>query len=124
MHVWRILFAMLMGIAVAFALKGCKKEPEGVRRFELNKWKAAVEEDQVSVRRKMLVDLMNRYRLEGMTREDVVQLLGPPERSGDGPEGHLSYVIGLEEGSVALDHEWLYLKMHNSKVNRISVVPD
>jgi outer membrane protein assembly factor BamE (lipoprotein component of BamABCDE complex) len=47
--------------------------------FDQNEWKTADTHDPNSVRGQMVRALARNFRLEGMTRQELLDLLGPPE---------------------------------------------
>jgi hypothetical protein len=65
-----------------------------------------------TARSQMIDDLLNRYRFDGWTRQQVIDLLGPPTDSWSGFEQwDLIYVLGLERGGAfSLDDEALGFK--------------
>lgn len=70
----------------------------------------------------MVDDLMSSGRLIGLTNNQVVELLGPPEDKGF-PFGvsncDIYYYLGPERGFIRIDSEWLYLKFGpDGKVSR------
>ncbi len=75
-------------------------------------WKATQAEGYRTVRSKMIEDLLKRYKFDGWTREQVVDLLGQPNEPGDGfDQWDMIYVLGLERGGAfSLDWEALGFK--------------
>ena len=64
-------------------------------------------------------------RLSGMSRSDVVALLGAPAET-DKFRGHsFLYVLGPERGLFSIDYEWLAVDLDSSgKVSAVTVVRD
>lgn len=61
----------------------------------------------------MVDDLMASGRLHGLTSNQVIELLGPPEPAGfpAGAAGSdIHYYLGPERGFFRIDSEWLFLK--------------
>jgi hypothetical protein len=86
------------------------------RSFDAEAWRTqqSTEHDPLWPPRLCMVDnLMNSERLLGMNRDEVVELLGPPEPIGF-PAGAAScdmhYYLGPERGFFRIDSEWLFLK--------------
>ena len=87
---------------------------EGVSRltesFDSASWKTSLTSDSLDpIRLRMVDDLLHRHRLRGMTREEVVSLLGtPPETNYSNYfRGYdLVYWLGSEGGYLSLNSEW------------------
>jgi hypothetical protein len=70
----------------------------------------------------MVDNLMSSKRLDGLSRIQVIELLGPPH-SKDFPGGaaqcDIHYYLGPERGFIRIDSEWLFIKFDNDeKVQR------
>ncbi len=64
-------------------------------------------------------------RLKGMTRSEVVSLLGVPTSTDKFRDHGLIYVLGPERGVVQIDYEWLAIDFDSSGVvSRVAVVTD
>src|SRR5690554_6929834 len=72
--------------------------------FSTERWIAP---DTDSQRKQMLESLLSEHHLVGMTKEEVVALLGPPDRENRFGHGDLNYVLGPEEGFISIDMDWL-----------------
>ena len=59
----------------------------------------------------MADDLVNRQQLVGLTRQEVVALLGEPPKTEYFQEFDLVYYLGPERGFMGIDSEWLVLKL-------------
>ena len=58
----------------------------------------------------MADDLVNRKMLNGLTRSEVVALLGEPPKTEYFKEYDLVYLLGQERSILPIDNEWLVLK--------------
>ncbi len=78
----------------------------------------------------MVDDLISSQKLEGLTRQQVIALLGEPEEFnlfdfGDPPERCIIYYLGPERGLIRIDSEWLHITFkENGKVDRYLTVKD
>jgi hypothetical protein len=64
-------------------------------------------------------------RLEGMTRAEVIALLGEPTDTEKFKERGLIYVLGPERGFIRIDYEWLAIDFDSSgRVSNVAVVSD
>jgi outer membrane protein assembly factor BamE (lipoprotein component of BamABCDE complex) len=64
-------------------------------------------------------------RLLGMTREQVVALLGPPPATNYFSEWDLVYQLGLQRSFIAIDSEWLVIRLgSNGRVQEARIVVD
>lgn len=88
--------------------------PLAPRTFDQAVWKDA---ERHSERSAMQKDLTRSHKLEGMTREQAVELLGSPEKES---QDSLSWDMGRQAG--ARTHNFLELKMKNGTVESYSVV--
>jgi outer membrane protein assembly factor BamE (lipoprotein component of BamABCDE complex) len=72
----------------------------------------------------MVDDLLHRHRLRGMTREEVVSLLGTPPETNYFPDYDLVYWLGSERGYFSLGSEWwLAIKFGgNGRVSKTALV--
>jgi len=70
------LFSIVLLIIIGFALKGRFTHEE----FSSEKWKNWEEsEAEWSLRWDMMNSLRNNYELTGMTKDEIIELLGEPE---------------------------------------------
>jgi hypothetical protein len=65
-------------------------------RFEKTRWLQAREEESWGVRSAMAKDLINRNALIGQTRDQVIALLGEPEKYSDASPHQLYYLVREE----------------------------
>ncbi len=71
-------------------------------------------EDNYSYRDEMLDDLVYNVKLKGLTKQQVIAMLGEPERTND---GHLYYeVLSEEVGSFPLHKKFLVIKLDKNNV--------
>lgn len=77
------------------------------RTFDAIAWKQARSSD-VSQRLRMAENLLARYELRGMSRAQVIELLGKPDGEDD---SILVYLLGPERYGFGVDSEWLSLRL-------------
>jgi len=75
---------------------------------------------KLAVRGCMVDDLLDRHELRGMTRAQVIELIGEPDATRDLPEYDLVYWLGPERGLIGTDSEYLVMKV--DKANRVTSV--
>ena len=63
-----------------------------------------------SVRLQMADDLIRTHRLDGMTRGEVIALLGAPPKTPYFNDYEVVYLLGPERGVMRIDSEWLVVK--------------
>jgi outer membrane protein assembly factor BamE (lipoprotein component of BamABCDE complex) len=65
----------------------------------------------------MVDDLLNRYNLVGMSRAQIVDLLGSsnPKESKQSSSEYI-YYLGRERGFISIDDEWLDIKFQGDLV--------
>ena len=91
--------------------------------FDSNKWKTAANEEK-PVRLRMVDDLLSRYKLQGMSREDIEQLLGKPPPTNYFREYEYVYWLGPERGFISIDSEWLCLKFSKDIATEVRICRD
>jgi hypothetical protein len=90
-------------------------------RFDRAKWLAA--DPSSRTRAYMVDDLVARYPMRRKTRNQIVNLLGPPTPTTLWPERELAYALG-PPGGIGTDHEWLLFDLNvDSFVLDYEVVP-
>ncbi len=76
-------------------------------------------------RLRMVDDLLRRHRLDGMTRQQVVALIGEPDQTGYFSNWDMVYWLGPERGGFRIDSEWLVLRLDSQqKVTEHRIVRD
>jgi outer membrane protein assembly factor BamE (lipoprotein component of BamABCDE complex) len=93
------------------------------RHFDRALWRNSA--TPASVRLRMADDLVNSQKLVGLTRQQVVELLGEPPKTEYFKEFDLVYYLGAERGFISIDSEWLVLKLGpDGQVKRASIARD
>lgn len=95
--------------------------------FNSKVWKDAPLKDSSDsyVRQKMVDDLLLRYKLVGMKRTELEQLLGQPDNSGYVENyNSYSYILGPERGIFGIDYEYLSIKFKGGKVIAAEIFTD
>jgi hypothetical protein len=95
--------------------------------FDSVAWKtrAADAGHQWPTRLRMVDDLLKQRRLDRLTREQVVELLGPVDQTARWREWDLVYYLGPERSPLAIDSEWLVIRLDaGRKVSTFQVVRD
>ena len=99
-----LLFALVLG--------GCSLSGE---RFDSEQWKAgAAERNTVGTRWTMVKDLQRRHSLVGMSRPEVLDLLGDSDSTSKFADYDFVYWLGAERGFVSIDSEWLVLRLDSA----------
>lgn len=128
-----IAFLAALGSAVPVLMLGLTTvdpaEPEPVAQptFESTAWRrAATSEGRLTVRSEMVEDLLQRYKLRGWAKDQVIELLGPPDwrpptmRSFD-----MVYRLGIRPDDWALNDEYLYFHFdHKNRVTEFGTTVD
>ena len=91
------------------------------QHFDSMMWKEAAWKTGVgphsAARLAMVDDLLKRYKLIGMTRAQVVDLLGPPSPiESNQSDSVYIYYLGPERGFISIDDEWLDIKFGGDRV--------
>lgn len=126
-----ILFAILMWVLI---------EPDIInsikyRKFDSQVWKQSDNDHMEGTPRiYMADDLIRDKTLEGLTEEEVVEMLGEPYPRdpidgstfpGGAYDSDIHYYLGPQRGFMALDSEWLMIAFgEDGKVNRYWLYSD
>jgi hypothetical protein len=95
------------------------------RRFDPVAWKAEDRGFTNAVRIRMVDDLLRRHSFRGMTREQVVAIVGEPDQTEYFKEWDLVYWHGPERGFISIDSEWLVFRLNcQKKVTDLRIVRD
>jgi hypothetical protein len=105
-------------ILLTIATAACLPQP-----FDSQRWKAT---DTVKATRGPMADrLIAQRRLVGLSKAEVVALLGPPTDTTYFSDWDLVYVLGMERGFFSIDHEWLVVRLNDrGRVSEARLVTD
>jgi len=94
--------------------------------FDSAEWKSSLTQSpargEYPIRLSMVHDLLQRYRLQGMSRQQIDQLLGKPPASPDDGDNYV-YWLGPELG-FGVDSELLCIKFKDSVVTEVRIRTD
>jgi hypothetical protein len=79
------------------------------RSFNAAAWRRDQNGDS-DARVHMVDSLIASRRLDGLTRPQVISLLGPPCNCGYFSDWNLAYRLGMERGLMSIDSEWLLIR--------------
>ena len=65
-------------------------------------------------RLRMIDDLIGKRRLDGLTRTELLTLLGPADKTDKWKEWDVVYWLGPQRGPFGIDSEWLVIKFDSS----------
>jgi hypothetical protein len=82
-------------------------------RFDSATWKGA-EGIRDPVRLMMVDDLLSRYKIVGMSRNEIDQLLGVPTPTMYFKDYDYVYWLGPERSYISVDSEWLGIRFENN----------
>jgi len=95
--------------------------------FDPAAWKRAVQCDP-SIRKRMAQVIISNKILLGATRDEVIRLLGPPDRIGRYAQAandiDWNYYCGPEDGFIRIDSQWLTIQFKDGKVSRVLLTTD
>ena len=91
---------------------------DGVVRIEFDStiWKNSPAEFSLeSMRLRMVDDFLDEYDVAGMSRDQIVELLGEPDDTGYFKSYEMVYMLGQEtESYFAIDSQWLLFDINES----------
>ncbi|MGA9770758.1 MAG: hypothetical protein WBV94_17080 [Blastocatellia bacterium] len=92
------------------------KERYNRTSFDSAKWQdKALIKSENPIRIRMIDDLLKRYSFQGMSREEVANILGEPDKTAFFKEWDMVYWLGPERGFISVDSEWLVLRLNEKK---------
>lgn len=101
----RIRMVALAGLIPVILLLSVLGKNELDSTFDASRW-----QKQHDVRVYMVDDLLEHHQLQGMSRKEVLQLLGQPEDTAYfKQQNNIVYWLGPERGLVRIDSEWLVI---------------
>jgi hypothetical protein len=87
--------------------------------FDRAVWNAEAQDIDDFRRHRMADWLLKQRRLVGMSRAEIVSMLGEPTKTSFFREYDLVYVLGNERGWMSIDSEWLLMRL--DRTGRVSV---
>lgn len=81
-----------------------------VQIFDSGRWKQ-VERSNDYTRLQMIESLLLSGRLDGITRAEVITLLGPTDDTDYFADWDFVYWLGRERGLIGIDSEWLVIRI-------------
>ncbi|MFL6300656.1 MAG: hypothetical protein ACJ71N_08635 [Terriglobales bacterium] len=105
-------FLFIFGVMSFYTIK------ERIQRipFDSVTWKANPDCGSDAKRIRMIDDLLAKRDLKGMSRVEVEGLLGESNTEGYFKDYDMVYCLGPERGFVAIDSEWLVIRLDHDKV--------
>ena len=89
---------------------------DGHEKFIQSQWlDTSLVRSRLAIRGCMVDDLLDTHELRGMTRAQVVALIGEPDSTRDFPEYDLVYWLGPQRGLIGTDSEYLAMKLDKAK---------
>ena len=95
--------------------------------FDSDVWKNTPAEFSLeSTRLKMVDDFLDKYFIVGMSRDEVISLIGEPDQTEYFKSYEMVYMLGQETDSYfAIDSQWLVLDLNDSeRVVSYNIVTD
>lgn len=93
--------------------------------FAASLWHVGLDGTTFNTRYRVADGLELTGRLKGMSRSEVLGLLGPPPPTDKFEDHGLVYVLGPERSWISLDYEWLLVEFDSTgRVSGAAVVSD
>lgn len=85
--------------------------------FIPEKWKNAdIRNPDDNTRNRMCADLLMHHKLNGKSRDEILDLLGEPDETNKFPDWDMKYYLGPSPESGTADYEWLVIKFNGKGV--------
>lgn len=92
--------------------------------FHSETWKSHLA-DKDTVKQQMVKDLLSNYNLVGMSKTEIVSLLGLPPQTQYFKDYHFVYWLGPEQSLISIDSEWLGIQFDSAdQVVRLDLLKD
>jgi hypothetical protein len=111
-----LAIVLTVGLSALAAVHYWKTRP---LPFDRTVWNAEVQDIDDFRRHRMADWLLKEQRLVGMSRAEIVSMLGEPTKTSFFREYDLVYVLGNERGWISIDSEWLLMRL--DRTGRVSV---
>ena len=101
----------LIAASALLIFLSCKdnKEENPKKTFDKELWKAKDTDGNYSFRDEMLDNLVYKVKLKGLTKQEVITMLGEPDRTN---EDYLYYeVLSKEVGAIPFSKKFLVIKL-------------
>jgi hypothetical protein len=105
--------ALLVAAFVAYLTIAPTKDDNAHRRaFDPAQWRTPPPNDDVQwpMRLRMVDDLIASKRLDGLRRDELQRLLGPPDQTDKWKDWDLVYWLGPDRSYFRIDSEWLVVR--------------
>jgi hypothetical protein len=106
-----IAILLAVGLSTLAAVNYWKTRP---LPFDRTVWNAEPEDADDFRRHRMADWLLKQRRLLGMSRTEIVSMLGEPAKTSHFRSYDLVYVLGNERGWISIDSEWLLMRLDGS----------
>jgi hypothetical protein len=121
---WGCWLALLATVILLIVGYGFATSYLPIRPFDAARWRQ-VQTIGNPVRLGMIEWLVRSGRLDGLTRAEVVGLLGPPDGGPYFRDWDLVWWLGPERGLMSIDSEWLVVRIgSDGRVAEYRVVRD
>jgi hypothetical protein len=84
------------------------------RKFDPASWQSS-QSSTNAIRIRMVDDLLRSYQFRGMTRQQVVAIIGEPDKTEYFKDWDMVYWLGPERGWMSIDSEWLVFRLNEQK---------
>ncbi|MEW6208487.1 MAG: hypothetical protein AB1631_08970 [Acidobacteriota bacterium] len=85
-------------------------------QFESERWKNKnLEESGHPIRIQMIDDLISSRMLDGMSKAEILKLLGEADNDGYFKDWDMVYWLGPERSPISIDSEWLVIRFDSEE---------
>ena len=122
-----ILISLVLVVLAFFSIAVLFDDGVDQIYFDSDVWKNTPAEFSLeSTRLKMVDDFLDKYFIVGMSRDEVISLIGEPDQTEYFKSYEMVYMLGQETDSYfAIDSQWLVLDLNDSeRVVSYNIVTD
>ena len=113
--------AVLLTALVSLA---CGHRAAAPRVFDSSAWKVQRRDFQDKTRCSMVDSLLKEHPLRGLSKAEVITLLGPQDDPSYFKSWDLRYWMGQQHGFIPIDSEWLVIRFEDGRVSEYAIVTD
>jgi len=115
---------VLLTLQLVIIATSCSSEKSTKREFGSTLWKSAAANPSSIIRLEMIEDFMKTYKSHEMGRQDIIELLGLPEKVSYFSDYQMMYRLGNDNGLIP-GPSYLAIRLNNSeRIEKLAIMKD